>query len=236
MNIAGANGVLGVIARAGVGWGYQDERFLEYYAQAKAGGLYRSSYHVIWTDLDVQKQADNWFSIHPEIDVIPRAIDLEVDRNDSIAQKSDAVMEMSDIVLARDGVRPIIYSRYRLIDDWLKLWSASDLNAHYYWLAQYLLSGAEHPGPPTLPDRVKVDRVLLHQTADKKPGFPGEAQSAAVDYNRYQFGDEAQMHSWIAQEWGGTPPPPTQPPADNPELKAALDDMQAVLDKHREKE
>lgn len=208
------NKVMGVIARAGVSWGYEDPQFADTYSQVGALGMYRSSYHVIYTDQPVVDQADNWYAVHGELDVrqpVPRVIDFELDRGDSLARKADALWQMSELVLARDGLRPIIYTRYLLVDRWLSSWSAAMLGEHYWWLAQYLWDRArEHAGPPTLPQRLSRERVVLHQTADRKPPFPGEVQSLSVDWDRWEIGNEAEMHQWIDDTWGMGEQPPGQ--------------------------
>ena len=220
------NNIYAMIARAGVSWGYQDAWFPANWAGAQQIGIYRTSYHVIWTDQPIVAQADNWYKVHDERDILPRVIDLEVERGDTNEEKANAVLAMSDLVLKRDGVRPIIYSRYALINEWLASWSQELKHEHYYHLAQYLNDPKkEHAGPPTLPKGVNKGRVLLHQTADKLPGFPGEAQSAAVDYNRWQLGDKVQMHKFIADNWGGILPEP-EPPED---LNPILDDIIAYV-------
>lgn len=228
MDIARQNGVKMIGIRAVIGWSYQDKLFPGNWANAE--GMYRTSYHVLHPDLDVVKQADNWYRVNPEIDVIPRTMDVELNKFGLPSnQVADAVWEMSKLVLRRDGFRPWIYSRRLLLNDWLASWTADMLNMHYWWLAQYrFIRSLEHAGPPTLPDRVDRDRIILHQTADKKPGFPGEAESAAVDYDRWELGDEDDMDTFVQAEYGGG----VEPPA-NPELVNALDDMQAVVDKYR---
>jgi hypothetical protein len=78
------------------------------------------------------------------------------------------------------------------------------LNDHYYHLAQYLYDRVrEHPGPPDLPTRVNKDRVLLHQTADKKAGYKGGVQSYSVDHNRWLPGGVVSLHDFIKSVWGG---------------------------------
>ncbi len=210
LNIAKQNGVQVAIIRAGISWGYQDAWYPANWQKAIDASMYRTSYHVIYTDQPIVKQADNWYKVHPERDILPRDIDLEVDMGDEPEAKAETVWDMSNLILVRDGVRPLIYSRYLLINEWLASWTNEMKNAHYYHLAQYLNDRTkEHPGPPTLPDGVLRERVLIHQTADKIPGYPGEVESAARDKNRWQLGDEAQMHQFIADNWGaGTPPPP----------------------------
>jgi hypothetical protein len=215
--VAKANGVAGIAARAGISWGYQDPFFDHHYIGAGIEGLYRTSYHVIYAGQPALQQADNWYKVHPERDIIPRIIDLEVEIAGLHPEKyAQTVAEMSEIVLARDGVRPWIYSRYLLINAWLSpYWSENYLNAHYYFLAQYrTIMSLEHAGPPTLPNGLRRDRVVLHQTACKKAGYPGEVESAAADYDRWELGDSLEMYAWIAAKYGGiTPPePPPEPP------------------------
>lgn len=211
--------------RAGVSWGTPDPAFAGLYAGAGAVGKPRTSYHVLYPDQPVVKQADDvWYKQHPEIDKVPRVIDLEVDRGVSHQQVADRTWQMSELVLSRDGIRPLIYSRYLLINAWLQTWTTEMLNAHKYVLAQYLFDRTkEHPGPPILPNRVLLANVIGHQTADKKPGCEGEAESSAVDYNRWTLGDEAQMDAWMAENWGIGDPIPEPPPLG--QLLMALRDL-----------
>jgi len=200
-SVSRMNGVQGVAIRAGISWGYEDPRFKENWD--KAEGMYRTSYHVLYPDQPILRQADNWFRIHPEIDIIPRVIDLEIQRDCTARTIAQQVWQMSNIVAKEDGVRPIIYSRYLLINNWLRDWSDVQLNIHYYWLAQYTWDRVrEHPGPPTLPHHITEDRILLHQTADKKAGFSGEVESKSVDWDRWLIGNVAEMHEWIMDHWG----------------------------------
>jgi len=188
--------------RMGISWGYVDPTFAINWEKAGIAGLYRSSYHVIYTNQPIKSQFDNWIKHHPKIDKVPRIIDLEVDTGDTYTNKANAVKSMSDMVLNHDGVRPIIYSRKNIIDPWLASWSAELLNAHYYILAQYLYDRTvEHPGPPSLPNRMNVNRILWHQTADKKAGPPGAVQSASLDRDRWERDDVT-----VAQFFGGIVP------------------------------
>ena len=211
-----ANGVQGVFARAGISWGYQDQWFPANWLGAGDHELWRSSYHVIYLAEKITPQADNWYRSHPEIETIPRVIDMEVDQGVHPYTCAEQMWKMSEIILARDGVRPIIYSRVNLINPWLQDWSADELNAHYYFLAQYTWDRVrEHPGPPDIPIMVRTDRVLWQQTADKKAPFPGEMQSYSADYGRWLRGDIAQQNRFIADQWGGMIIPPVPPiPAD----------------------
>lgn len=212
-NVAINVGVKGMVARAGISYGYTDPWFQTNWDGAGRVGMYRSGYHVLYPSMNVKEQAENWFRIMPEIDVIPRVIDLELGQNQLWSTIGNKTKEMSNRVLEHDGIRPIIYSRYRLIDQWLSGWDVDFLNDHWYWLAQYSWQGyREHAGPPTLPKRVDRGRVLMHQTSDHKLAPAGEVGSRAVDWNRFEIGNEAQMHQFISAAFGGTTPPPPPPP------------------------
>jgi hypothetical protein len=209
-SIATANTVLGMAARSTISWGYQDPWFPRNWLESDRYGLYRTSYHIIYPDQSVIRQTDNWYRSHPEIDIIPRVIDLEKENGMHPNTIANSTWEMSELVKSRDGIRPIIYSRKGLIDKWLSSWTPEMLNEHYYWLAQYRYLPIEHAGPPDLPERVDRSNVIMHQTSHKKPGFPGEVESKSVDWDRWEIGSTTGMHQWIAQNWGGEIPiPPT---------------------------
>lgn len=213
-DIAAANGVLGYAARSTISWGYQDPWFPRNWAEGKPLGMYRTSYHVLYPGESVIAQADNWYKVHPEIDLIPRVIDFELGHDIPYPKIAEALWNLSNVVLARDGVRPIIYTRYLLVNSWLASWSTEMLNEHYWWFAQFLWDRTrEHPGEPTLPERVTEDRVILHQTADKKVGFSGEVESGSVDWDRWEIGNASEMHEWIDGVWGDGVVDPPDPPA-----------------------
>lgn len=223
--VAQNNGVLGMATRATISWGYKDPKFAYNYEKAGYSGMYRTSYHVLYPGEDVIRQLDNWYEAHPEIDVIPRVIDLELEHSVSPAQIAHQVAQMSDIINQRDGVNPIIYSRKNLIDAWLATWDTGLLNDHYFWLAQYLTdSTKEHQGPPALPNNLSPENVVLHQTNDRIAGFPGEVESASVDWDRWEWGNEDYMHKMIQELWGGQDPPP--PPLPDGELEGRVDTLE----------
>jgi hypothetical protein len=206
--------VLGVAARSSIGNLYTDPWFENNWAQSGRVGIYRTGYHVIHPDLTVVSQLDRWYLAMPSIDRIPRVIDLEVSRGQPSARIAQRTWDMSEAILARDGVRPIIYSRANIVNSWLvPHWSPDMLNAHYWWLAQYLWDRRrEHPGPPTYPTHVKESQVIIHQTADKKPPPPGVTSRSIADHDRWEIGNEQQMHAWIESTWGSGPVSPPDPP------------------------
>lgn len=203
-NAVDCNHILGAVCRAGISWGCRDVMFPVYYAGCLRIGIHRTSYHVIYTDQPIVRQADNWYAVHPARDTWPRVIDLELDRPDAIPHKAQATWEMVELVEQRDGVKPVIYSRTGLINQWLSSWTDAMLNSVWWWVAQYLFNGlVEHPGPPTCPARVQRARLIMHQTSGSKPPFPGEVESLEVDWDRWLLGDEAQLNQFVSTNWGG---------------------------------
>lgn len=206
-----ANGALGITIRGGISWGYVDRYFeLNWDAVGALDGVYRNPYFVIYPDQPVLRQVDHWFKILPEIDVLPRVIDLELHRNQSAAKIADSTWEASELIKARDGFRPWIYTRYPLVNSWLASWSTEMLNDHYWFLAQYLWDQMrEHPGPATLPDRVRRKRVILHQSSGKKLAPAGSVQSKSIDWGRWENGTAADLHIFMREQYGGPGPEPT---------------------------
>jgi hypothetical protein len=220
-DVAVANGVLGMAHRATISWGYQDPWFATNYASFDREDTYRTSYHVSYPDQPITRQVDNWYAVQPALDIWPRVIDLELHRNMPWDAIGEHTWNMSELVFTRDGVRPIIYTRYKLVEQWLRKWTDEMLQAHFWWFAQYSWLGyKEHPGPPTLPKRsdgsvmVPSRNVILHQTSDHKLAPPGEVASKAVDWNRWEQGDEADLHKFVQEKWGGGVIVPPDPPID----------------------
>lgn len=200
-----AAGCNGCAVRVGVGKLYSDPYFLENYGRM-AGLMYRTSYGVYVPGQDVIGQVDAWYRLHPVLDVIPRVIDLEIKDDSGAANRiAKDIWVMVDVVQKRDGVKPIIYSRKNLVDAWLVPFLGEGwLNDIWWWLAQYTWDRVrEHPGEPDLPKGVKRERVILHQTADKKPTPPGVARSKSMDWDRWEIGNTQEMRLFIEQVWGG---------------------------------
>ena len=76
--VAAAHGVLGAFGRAGISWGYIDPTFAHFWSEFGKYSLYRSSYHVIYTDQSIIDQADKvWYVAQPEREIIPRMIESQ---------------------------------------------------------------------------------------------------------------------------------------------------------------
>lgn len=184
--------VRGLAARASISWGYQDAWFPHNKAHCTERLWPFMAYHVTYPKQAARAQMENFYRVAGE--GTRKVIDFELagdGGDDPIpappAQQAAMLSSSSDICLARDGIRPIIYSRYALINAWLLSWTSAMLNEHYYILAQYLDNKAvEHPGPPTLPSRVLRERVILHQTSDHKSNAGmGVPSKLATDTDRW---------------------------------------------------
>jgi hypothetical protein len=164
-------------------------------------------------------------------------MDAELSNDEYWEKIGDQMWDMSELVLSRDGLRPIIYSRYKLLELWLRHWTPEMLNAHYYILAQYRFARwIEHAGPPTIPKYVfggyrpvgtemfRRNRIFLHQTADKKAPYPGECPTPgagkSIDRDRFELGNTVEMHKFISEAWGSGNMPEPRPRSDTVKVTA----------------
>jgi hypothetical protein len=236
--VAKLSGVLGFANRCTMGWSGVDERFPINYQKGGDQGLYRTSYSILYPSLNVERQMDHWFKHHPNIDRIPRVLDAELQDGQTDARVGETIWEAAEIIKDYDGVYPWIYSRYRLLNKWLKYWTQDMVESLFYWGARYLWDRTrEHPGPPyyepamtnvTIPET----NWILHQTADKKP-TPETSRGYVGDWDRWELGNEAQMHQWIADHYDV---PTSGSTADHEariyNLELEMDEIQKWVDEH----
>lgn len=214
LSIGQDNGVQGMAGRCVMGWGGTDDSFPGLWSQAgDLDNYFRTSYGVLYPSLSVPRFCDHWFRKHPTIDKFPRVLDAELQDGQQDAVVGEKIWEACEIIKRYDGHYPIIYSRYMLLDRWLKYWDQDMIDALYYWGARYLWDRTrEHPGPAfgrMVNVTIKEDNQLLHQTADKKRPFPGETgRSTIVDWGRWERGSVTEMWNFINETWGdGTTTP-----------------------------
>jgi GH25 family lysozyme M1 (1,4-beta-N-acetylmuramidase) len=203
--------------RAAISWGYVDPFFKSNYAEAKRVGIPRTAYHVIYPKEDPIRQMNHFISVMDGDwgDLNP-VIDVELSHNATPREYRDNLLTALNYLHSKTGRRAIIYSRATFID-WNVTGTSLNSNAvapawyndYDWWLAQYLSSGVEHQGPPTLPIGVTRDRVIIHQTSEK--GIPiGMPQAGALDYNRWQPEARLTVEEYVAQFT--SPPPPEENP------------------------
>jgi len=183
--------------RSGISWGYSDKWFARNWAEAKRVRILRSAYHVIYPASSALRQMDHLFHLLKEdFGELPITLDMELDHGQSKDRVTSAILECADIIRARSGVQPIVYSRANWIDTHTN--EGTWRNAFKWWLAQYLRENKEHPGPPRLPKGVDREHCIIHQTAAMPPSFGVESKE--LDYNRWQ-GDLMSLYAFV----GDTP-------------------------------
>ena len=200
--------VLFVAARAGVSWGYKDPQFDYHWEQMARIRICRIAYHVIYFGESALAQMDYLFKLlqnkvdwaHDRI-----ALDLEVAEINTRERITATTLKCLDIVKARTGRFPIVYSRADWVDRYLNVSVLPNLD---WWLAQYRyalpypLYTPEHPGPPTLPKG--VNNWMIHQTAEKGKGIG--TVSYYCDYNRWN-GEKAAALRYFGYEVPDEPQP-----------------------------
>ena len=73
------------------------------------------------------------------------------------------------------------------------------LNLLWHWLAQYLADRTkEDPGPLRLPQRVRADRVIIHQTADHVPSAQfGVGPKDAKEFDTDRWVGVMPLSTWL---------------------------------------
>lgn len=178
-------------ARAAISWGYTDPAFAYNWQALKTFGLPRAAYHVFYPNSDPLRQADHFCNVLAgDWGSLPLVADLELATGAHACSKAHYAAQLKkylDRLENNAGRKPILYTRASFMNAYVE--RQGWYNDYYWWLAQYLKSGAEHQGPPTLPAGVSRERVLVHQTSDRGDGKAFWMQSAGLDYNRWQQSD-----------------------------------------------
>jgi GH25 family lysozyme M1 (1,4-beta-N-acetylmuramidase) len=122
---------------------YQDPTFDDNWFGAKSAGLLRGAYHFFRCNVDAKKQADyfvNYFKSFNDPGELPPVLDLETNDNQKKDKIIPAVKTYLDRVEAALGKKPIIYSGYFFLQDYLSeagggppMWAKD----YPLWIAQY---------------------------------------------------------------------------------------------------
>lgn len=174
--------------RATISWGYADSWFRQNWSEAKRVGILRMAYHVVYPGESADRQINHFLQLVGEdTGELPLVLDVELNHNRSPDQIETTILRCASLIKARTGRDPIIYSRGTWVDQFITAGGMPPawLNEYDWWLAHYLRSGDEHPGPPRLPKGLIRERCIIHQTASK--GAPIGVESKSLDYNRWQF-------------------------------------------------
>ena len=201
--IIAAKGVKFAGIRTSISWAYVDPQAQANIDGALANGIDILPYWVLYPNEDAKKQVDHFYGLLQKWGVKLNetycVIDVEMYAGFHKCTPAKYQSTLSNALVYSktiSGKAPVIYSRASFINYYVtgigqifnpKIPSWYD--THYWWLAHYLSSGLEHPGPVAIPKGVDRGRVIIHQTTDK--GTPFGVESAALDYNRWQLGDAA---------------------------------------------
>jgi len=181
---------------------YRDPTFAASMDGAKSAGILRMAYHYFYPNVSISAQIDLFVSVLagvvPEIGIVA---DFEYTAGLSYAEVSRVSELFIKGIRDRTGIRTIGYSRATYINPVFNgstWWKNFD-----WWLANYLSSGDEHPGPPLLPPGMTT--YLIHQTGSKG-SIPG-VESLDVDHNRWN-GDARAVYAYCGIPY---PEPPNLP-------------------------
>jgi len=122
------------IIKATEGIRLKDHCFKRNWVEARRVGMIRGAYHFFHPGRSVDKQAENFFS---RVDLLPGdlppVIDVEKTNGLSRAAVANEVKQFSAILEDHYGVKPIIYSGRRFIQENLQ----RDFKDHHFWVAHY---------------------------------------------------------------------------------------------------
>jgi hypothetical protein len=153
------------------------------------------SWHFLRKTPSIAEQVAAWLKT-PYSPYFPRQIDYEYSRG--LLPNASELLEACRRVEDAEKRPCIIYTRVQLVVDKLATMPTPELNARWWWLAQYNINqpvNGEHKGPPSLAivrngkvltSRIMKERVIIQQTADHLSpplGFTPDAKS--MDYDRW---------------------------------------------------
>ncbi|MFT3893872.1 MAG: GH25 family lysozyme [Anaerolineales bacterium] len=138
-----ATGQRFVFVKATEGNTYQDPTYDDNWFGAKSAGLLRGAYHFFHCNIDPKKQADNFINYVKSFNdngELPPVLDLETHDNVKKEKIIPAVKTCLDLIEAAFGKKPIIYSGYFFLQDYLSeagggppMWAKD----YPLWIAQY---------------------------------------------------------------------------------------------------
>ena len=169
------------------GSGLWIEPMAQWYAdQCERKSLLWGSWFFPYAHISPKDLVDLWLKT-PRSPHFPRSVDYERSPKYGSIPSASHLLEVCRRLEQAEGEAVIVYSRKELIDKNLATMSTDDLNMRWWWLAQYGMDRrVEDTRQVLLPIRVRRERVLFHQTADKgapPPGFTPDAKS--MDWDRW---------------------------------------------------
>jgi len=158
------------VIRATIGDFYTDPRFYANWSGAQDAGILVSAYHVVTPDKPAESQISYLFDVlDGRVSDFPLIVDVERDDGADLVEITQCIRDCLQVVQARDGRRPIIYTarwcwnRYVLTS---AAWQSYDL-----WVASYTTD-------PVLPRDWSTWRFWQYSEQGKVSGI-----RAATDLN-----------------------------------------------------
>ena len=112
----------------------EDVMFDEYWEDAKDHKVIRGAYHYFLPDRSAKLQATNFTtSVKLEKGDLPPVVDIEETRGKSKAAIVKSLKEYLKLIQEKYKVKPIIYSNFNFIEDYL----ADDFKNYPFWIAHY---------------------------------------------------------------------------------------------------
>jgi hypothetical protein len=170
---------------------WRDPAVAFYIDEAQRLGLFWGLWLVLSPFEPIGAQLAAWAALPSDLGDFPLTVDYEPWSGGKIPTGT-ALLEAFRWCEDRQGQAAMGYSRYRVIDDFLNGISTAELNARWWWLAQYLsfqtVRGEYPPEHMTSPKRIERERIVLLQTADKLAPAGGRhtiPNAWALDRNRW---------------------------------------------------
>lgn len=133
-----------VIIKATEGQDLYDDDFNDNFFQAKENDFIRGAYHFFVPGVDPVKQANFYLhQVHLVPGDLPPVLDIEKDGKLLKKQLQKDVKKWLDIVEAKYGVKPILYTSYKFKKDFL---DDPVFNEYPYWIAHYYINKLEYKG------------------------------------------------------------------------------------------
>ena len=133
-----------VIIKATEGQNHYDDDFNDNFFQAKENDFIRGAYHFFVPGVDPVKQANFYLhQVHLVPGDLPPVLDIEKDGKLPKKQLQKDVKKWLDIVEAKYGIKPILYTSYKFKKDFL---DDPVFNEYPYWIAHYYINKLEYKG------------------------------------------------------------------------------------------
>ena len=159
-----------IIIKSTEGSSIIDERFDEYFYEAREHGFIRGAYHF-WSNKSSPRDQANYFlsKVKLEKGDLPPVLDIELKPKDrSVEDFQRDVLTWLHIVEDRYHVKPILYTYHKFKEAYL---SAPVFDDYPYWIAHYYVDQVEYKGQW---------KFWQHTDVGRLPGIKGY-----VDFNIY---------------------------------------------------